>query len=121
MFYFNDLRAERHMIGEHVLCPVKGCSKQVERQRGQYQKVEAYKCLNHDIYISPSTFEYENYESNLLCSDSDEKALLESIFSEKRENRMAREKSEDAVTWNVFRYLEKKDLLKPFLDSISSS
>ena len=121
MFYFNDLRAERHVSGEHILCPVKGCSKQVERQKEQYQKVEAYKCPKHDIYISPSTFEYENYESNLLWFDSDDKTLLESIFAEKRESRMAREKSEDAVTWNVFRYLEKKDLLKPFLDSISSS
>jgi hypothetical protein len=34
---------------------------------------------------------------------------------------MTQEKSENAVTWNVFRYLEIKDLLKPLLDSISSS
>ncbi len=121
MYYFTDLRAERDNTGEHILCPVRGCSRQVERQRGQYQKVEAYKCPKHDIYISPSTFEYENYENNLLWFDSDDKALLESIFAEKHESRMAREKSEDAVTWNVFRYLEKKDLLKPFLDSISRS
>ncbi len=71
MFYFKDLRAERHITGEHVLCPVKGCSKEVERQRVQYQKVEAYKCTKHDIYISPSTFEYENYENNLLWFDSE--------------------------------------------------
>jgi hypothetical protein len=121
MYYFNDLRAERVITAKHVPCPVKGCSVQVERQKGRYQKVEAYKCQKHDIYISPSTFEYENYENNLLWFDREDEALLESIFAEKRESRMAREKSEDAVTWNVFRYLEKKDLLKPFLNSISSS
>jgi len=121
MYYFNDLRAERIIAGKSVPCPVKGCSVQVEKQKGRYQKVDAYKCPKHDLYITPSTFEYGNYESNLLLFDEDAAALLEKIFAEKRESRIAREKSEDAVTWNVFRYLEKKDLLKPFLDSISRS
>lgn len=121
MYYFNDLRAERIIAGKSVPCPVKGCSVQVEKQKGRYQKVDAYKCPKHDIYITPSTFEYGNYESNLLLFDKDDDVLLEKIFAQKREGRIAREKSEDAVTWNVFRYLEKKDLLKSFLDSISRS
>jgi hypothetical protein len=93
----------------------------VERQKKKFQRSEPYKCRKHDIYISPTTFEYENYESNLLWCDQDEIRLLENIFSAKSESRMARERSEDAVSWNVFRYLEKSDLLKPFLDTISSS
>ena len=121
MYHYNDLRAERFITTTHVPCPVKGCSVQVERQKGRYQKADAYKCPKHDIYITPAVFEYGNYENNLLCFDKDDEALLESIFGEKRESRLAREKSEDAVTWNVFRYIEKKDLLKSFLDSISSS
>ena len=35
---------------------------------------------------------------------------LESTKLFKRDSRMARERSEDTLTWNVFRYLEKKQL-----------
>ena len=121
MYYFNDLRPERINTEKHVYCPVKGCSVQVERQKGHFKKDDIYKCQKHDIYISPSTFEYEDYGNNLLWFDQDDREFLESIFAEKRESRMARERSEDAVTWNVFRYLEKSNLLKDYLDSISRS
>ena len=121
MYYFNDLRPQRINTEKHVYCPVKGCSNQVERQRGHFKKDDIYKCHKHEIYISPSTFEYENYGNNLLGFDQDDRTLLERIFAEKRESRMAREKSEDAITWNVFRYFEKRDLLKDYLDSISRS
>jgi hypothetical protein len=121
LYYFNDLRTERFVTEKKVPCPVKGCSVQVERQKRVSQRLEPYKCKKHDIYISPSTFEYENYESNLLWSDQDDIELLERIFAEKRESRMARERSEDAVTWNVFRFLEKSGLLMDYLDSISRS
>lgn len=121
MYSFQDLRAERFVTEKRVPCPVKGCPVQVERQKGKYQKEEACKCPKHGLYISPSTFEYEDYQSNLLWRDAEELELLERVFGEKRESRMAREKSEDAVTWNVFRYLEKSGLLKDFLDTLSRS
>jgi len=121
LYFFNDLRTERFVTEKKVPCPVKGCSAQVERQKRVFQRAEPFKCKKHDIYISPSTFEYEDYESNLLWSSPDDTELLECIFAEKRESRMARERSEDAVTWNVFRYLEKSGLLKGYLDSISRS
>ena len=121
MYNFNDLRPERINTEKSVYCPVKGCSVQVERQRRHFKKDDIYKCQKHDIYISPSTFEYENYGNNLLWFDQDDRIFLERIFAEKRESRMARERSEDAVTWNVFRYLEKSGLLNDYLDSISRS
>ena len=121
MYYFNDLRTERFVTEKSVPCPVKGCSVQVERQKKIFQRHEPYKCHKHDIYISPTTFEYENFESNLLWKSPEDIDLLERIFAEKRESRMARERSEDAVTWNIFRYLEKSGLLKDYLDSISRS
>ena len=37
----------------------------------------------------------------------------------KRECRVARDNSEDALTWNVFRYLERENLLGRFLDQVS--
>jgi hypothetical protein len=112
---------ERFVTEKNVPCPVKGCSVQVERQKRHFKRDDIYKCQKHDIYLSPSTFEYENYENNLLWFDPDDKKLLERVFAEKRESRMARERSEDAVTWNVFRYLEKSGLLKDYLDSIYRS
>ncbi len=121
MYYFNDLRPERINTEKSVYCPVKGCSVQVERQRRHFKKDDIYKCHKHEIYISPSTFEYEDYGNNLLWFEQDDRDLLESIFAEKQESRMARERSEDAVTWNVFRYLEKSGLLKDYLDTIYRS
>jgi len=50
----------------------------------------------------------------LLCSDDQDLGLLTQIKRVKRESRMAREKSEDAVTWNVFRSLERADGMKRF-------
>lgn len=121
MYYFNDLRAERFVSEKSAPCPVKGCSVQVQRQKKIFQRLEPYKCHKHGIYISPTTFEYENFENNLLWKSPEDIDLLERIFADKRESRMAREKSEDAVTWNVFRHIEKSGLLKDYLDSISRS
>jgi len=36
-----------------------------------------------------------------------------------RESRMARDNSEDAVSWNVFRFLERNNLIEGFLSSIT--
>jgi len=37
----------------------------------------------------------------------------------KRESRMSRDNSEDAVSWNVFRFLERNNLIEGFLSSIT--
>lgn len=42
--------------------------------------------------------------------------LFSAIKTVKRESRIARDNSEDAVTWNVFRYLERQNLLPAFLN-----
>lgn len=49
--------------------------------------------------MSPSTFEYDNYEENLLWKDSSDKKLLKEIINVKRESRMSRDNSEDAITF----------------------
>jgi hypothetical protein len=46
-------------------------------------------------------------------------ALLETIKAVKREIRMEHDNSEDAVTWNVFRYMETANLLTGFLSSFT--
>ena len=104
-----------------VECPVKGCSEKVERQREVFKREERFKCPKHNIYISPSTFEYQNESDNLLWKDKTDLDLFGKIKKVKRESRIARDNSEDAVTWNVFRFLERNNLIGTTLSSIMNA
>jgi hypothetical protein len=55
---------------------------------------------------------------NLLSKEPEDIQLLTTILKTKRENRLARSNSEDAVTWNMFRYLETSNHLERYLESI---
>ena len=101
-----------------VECPVKCCSEKVERQRVVFKREDRFKCPEHNIFISPSTFEYPSELDNLLWKEGPDLELLEEIRAVKRESRMARDNSEDAVTWNVFRFLERNNLIEGFLNLI---
>jgi len=101
-----------------VECPVKDCSEKVERQRTVFKREERFKCLKHNIYISPTTFAYQNELDNLLWKDKADLDLLKRIKKVKRECRIEHDNSEDAVTWNVFRFLERNNLVEVTLSSI---
>ncbi|HOJ38888.1 MAG TPA: hypothetical protein PKX93_01235 [bacterium] len=110
---------ERIQITETTVeCPVKNCDKKVERQKGVFKREEKFKCPKHNIYISPSTFEYENELRNLLWKDKTDLDFFNKIKKVKRESRIARDNSEDALTWNVFRFLERNKLLCEFLQNL---
>jgi len=123
-------KRELQMLGEKELkegieitettaeCPVKGCSERVERQRKVFKRKERFKCPKHNIYISPSTFEYQSELDNLLWKDKADLDLFKRIKRVKRESRIARDNSEDAVTWNVFRFLERNNLVDETLSPI---
>jgi len=82
----------------------------------------AAEVLNKFGDVSPSTFEYEDAYDNLLWKDSEDKILLDNIKKVKRESRrLTRERSEDAISWNVFRYLEKHDLIPSFLRLVTTN
>ena len=55
----------------------------------------------------------------MWCDKSD-KLLYDEIKKVKRESRIARDNSEDALTWNVMRYLDRKGLLADFLSHLSN-
>ncbi|MFG6497009.1 hypothetical protein P8610_16735 [Fictibacillus sp. UD] len=103
---------------EWVECPVKDCDHRVPRQKKTFKPINEFLCPTHNIYLSSTTFEYTDYTSNLLSKDPNDIQLLQKIFKKKRENRLARSNSEDAVTWNMFRYLETHNLLESYLRSI---
>lgn len=116
MLGIKELKDSIEVTEKAVECPVKACVKKVERQRSIFRREDRFKCQRHDIYISPSTFEYQNELDNLLWKDECDLNLLHRIKAVKRESRFARDNSEDAVTWNIFRFLEKNNMLRCFFE-----
>ncbi|MDP3065180.1 MAG: hypothetical protein Q8N08_00430 [Methanobacteriaceae archaeon] len=118
-----------------IECPVKDCGTLVELMTGNIQKnlgsylikgkdydvdFDQYFCKEHKIFISPTSFLYNDIKDNLLWYDEDDKSLLEGIKGVKRFYApFYSVNSEDAVSWNVFRFLERNnDLLGTFLTKI---
>jgi len=118
MLGVKELKESIKITETTVECPVKGCSEKVERQRKVFKREERFKCTKHNIYISSSTFEYQSELDNLLWKGKADLDLFERIKRVKRESRIARDRSEDAITWNVFRFLEKYDLLSGYLSKL---
>ena len=106
MFGLKELKSTIAVDANSVECPVVACRQRVERQRKTFLRQERFQCPDHGIFISPSTFEYPSEKDNLLWTTPSDEDLRAAIKSVKRESRMARDNSEDAVTWNVFRYLD---------------
>ena len=121
MLGMEELRESIEITETTVECPVKGCSEKVERQRKVFKREDRFRCPKHNIYISPSTFEYQSELDNLLWKDRVDLDLFERIKEVKRESRIARDNSEDAVTWNIFRFLERNNLVESILNSIIDS
>lgn len=121
MFGISDLKPRIQTTQTSVECPVTGCSQCVERQRRSFRREERFRCPEHRIYISPTTFEYDNEVDNLLWKKTVDLALLEAIKTVKRESRIARDNSEDALSWNVFRYLETTQQLAQLLSWITQT
>ena len=118
MLGIEELKGSIEITETTVECPVKGCSEKIERQRKGFKREEKFKCPIHNIYISPSTFEYQSELDNLLWKDQADLDLFKMIRTVKRESRIARDNSEDAVTWNVFRFLERNNLVEKTLSPI---
>jgi hypothetical protein len=121
MLGIQDLKPKITITPTTVECPVKGCSRSVDRQRRSFRREERFQCPDHKIYISPSTFEYASEEDNLLWHDKADLDLLKSTKKVKRESRIARDNSEDALTWNTFRYLENTNQLANFLSHVTQA
>ena len=121
MYTQNDLKPQSDVTQSTVCCPVLGCSCVVPRQVKVFRRNSEFLCPEHRIYIGATTFEYKDEADNLLWSSSADRALLDDIQRVKRESRIARERSEDAASWNIFRGIEHTGLLSPWLTSIIGS
>lgn len=119
MFDFHDLRPLRDIAGEAVSCPVHDCITTVPVQRRRFRRLLEYYCPVHRLFIGRTTFEYEHDADNLLQHSLADQNLLAAVRAFKRESRMARERSEDAVTWNVVRHLEASGRLAFWLTTLT--
>ena len=119
LYCYNDLRKKKEVSDELVQCPVEGCTTYVKRQTKQRRgRKDDFLCIEHGIYISPTTFQYEKLNDNLITPNLCDYQLLSNIFKVKTENRLRAEKSEDTVVWNVFRTLEKQNEILSVLPNL---
>lgn len=124
------MKAARTADSDGVPCPVAGCDfvarrmtksgSNLDARRDEFEnQKELYMCPRHRIFISPTTFEYENPECSLLWGDDDElrlaRFLADPANGKRTWTRLGRERDEDSVTWNVFRYLVRNNLMDEFL------
>lgn len=133
MFGIAELNNYNCVEREYVHCPVKGCTTRVSRMRRCGHNLSSQKdllhrdyfCKEHSIYISPSTFEYDDPHRNLLWKSHDDSVTLQklrSVKSGKRTwSRMGRENDEDSLTWNVFRFLQRNRLIPNLIADLTSS
>lgn len=118
MYGLSNLKTKIMVSKDRVECPVINCNCIVSKQTDVFRPLEQFFCEEHKIYISPSTFEYKNWQENILWKSKEDLDLLHSIFKVKREGRFQRDNSEDALTWNVFRFLEKNGLLTDYVQQV---
>lgn len=115
MFGMKELKEWIFVTPDEVVCPVRDCETRVPRQRMTFKRDNKFMCPQHNIYISPTTFEYEDWLENILWKGKDDIELLRQIMKVKRESRMGRDNSEDSLTWNVFRFHEKRELVIDYI------
>jgi len=136
MFGLAELKKKTEIREGAVGCPVIRCKTQVkkmtkgtpqsldaylEKGRRKRGKFDQYLCKEHKIYITPTTFIYKNLKDSLLWYDVDE-YLVNRIMEVKRvKAQLYHDNSEDVVAWNVFRFLERSELLSGFLSKLHSS
>jgi len=136
MFGIEELKESIQQNETTIECPVKKCTRRVkimhkgepqlldsylakETTHGQTQDLKDWFCPKHRIYITPSTFIYDNLRDNLLWYDEEDQSLIQKIMLAKRVKvQLFHDNSEDAVTWAVFRYLEKERLVSGFLGKL---
>lgn len=131
MFGIGELKEKIERKNGKILCPIINCKTEVNRMTGSHQRSlkswlttgtnwdinfkKDYFCYEHKIYISPTTFTYEDIKDNLLWDDDEDIAIFNNLRMIKRFDEFRSPNCEDAVCWNVFRFLQKSNTLDDFL------
>jgi len=116
MYGINDLKSTFAMTEHEIECPVKKCTTHIPRKTAaNHVSNEAMFCDACQIYIHPTTFRYRSRQDNFLWTSREDDALFSEIVKFKTEGRYENENSEDALSWNVFRYFHSSKRLRELL------
>lgn len=134
MLGIGELKEKIDRKSGKILCPVINCKTEINKMTRYHQKRlkswlttgtnwninfrEDYFCNEHKIYISPTTFTYENIKDNFLWDDDEDRVIFNNLKMIKRFDEFRSPNCEDAVSWNVFRFLQKSNELDGFLTEI---
>lgn len=113
-------REYRDELADQVESPILGCKGRVPRMTRSGPNLdsnmhastrEQFRCPSSGAILSPSTFEYADARHSLLWQDDSDIALISSIQVSGKATwaRMGRERDEDSLTWNLFRYLQRRE------------
>jgi len=134
LFGIEDLKETTAAASEGIECPVKGCGtsvpKMIKEELTQLdshldkgaeakERFGSYLCPNHEIYVTPSRFIYSGLRNNLLWPKRDITLMKEIMKNKRVRAQLYHDNSEDAVTWNIFRYLERSGLIDALLSCVS--
>lgn len=118
MYGFEDLKPRREINKTQVGCPVKGCHVRVLRQDVIHHTDDRYWCPEHRIMVMNHGFEYDDERRNLLWDEPEDLDLWWRVQQVGVRGIPARDMHDGVVTWNVFRYLERRRLLGKLVEMI---
>ncbi len=116
MYGISLLKPRLEVGPSDVTCPVRACRCRLPLQPALFRMTPEYRCPIHRIYVSANVFAYEREAENLLWTGEDDLVLLHGGRRLGRDIGLARDNSERAVTWNVFRWLETSGALGELLE-----
>jgi hypothetical protein len=115
----NDIKSAKDL--DHC-CPIKGCDTWIDEypSREKPRNSPSNYCQKHKIYCRRKTYIYEEKLDNLTVDIDLFKDIFEKQGNKKYDiERIGYEKSEDALTWNVFVTLKNAGELKAITSLIS--
>lgn len=113
MFGIEELKKSIQQNKITIECPVKKCRRRVkimhkgdpqlldsylarETSDDQTQDIKDWFCEKHRIYITPTTFIYDNLRDNLLWHDEEDQKYIKGIMKRKRvKAQLCHDNSED--------------------------
>jgi len=100
---------------EQIRCCIKGCAEWLSKRHRKGRSANDCYCAKHGISVSNSpTYVYKDHERNFIVKQD----LLKQVHKVERW-RLGNEKSEDAISWNVFLSLQGMNALGDFTELVT--
>jgi hypothetical protein len=116
MYGVSTLKSRRPPDASGVVCPVRGCRHTVAAQPAVLRMTPEFKCPAHKLYLSETVSAHEKETDNLLWADGESLVLLRESRGPRPAPSLGSEASEDALSWNFFRWLEQSGSLPALVE-----